>query len=75
MHAQRKNWQPHGRLYLCWSFYCVNGNTKIDLENTQIIRCILSNQEPIIGINSRTQTRKGLVSYYKTNGITSLKKM
>jgi hypothetical protein len=59
---------------LCWSFYCVNDNTKIDLENTQIIRCILSNQEPIIGINSRTQARKGLISYYKTNRITSLKK-
>jgi hypothetical protein len=32
-------------------------------------------QKPIIGINPRTQARKGLISYYKTNGITSLKNM
>jgi len=75
LHAQRKIWQPHGRLSLCQIFYCVNDNTKFDLENTQIIRCILCYQEFVIGINSRTRARKGLISYYKTNGITSLKKM
>ncbi len=73
MHAQRKIWQPHGRLSLCWSFYCVNDNVEIELENIQIMRCILCYQEPIIGINSRTQARKGLIYYYKTNGITSQK--
>jgi hypothetical protein len=26
LHAQRKNWKPHGRTSLCWSFYCVNDN-------------------------------------------------
>jgi len=31
-------------------------------------------QKLVIGINSKTQARKGLISYYKTNGITSLKK-
>jgi hypothetical protein len=75
LHAQRKIWQPHGRLSLCWSFYCVNDNTQIDLENTQIKHCIFCYQEPVIGINLKTQARKGLISYYKTNGITFLKKM
>ncbi len=74
MHAQRKNKQPYGKLSLCWSFYCVNDTVEIDLENTQIMRCILCYQEFVIGINSRTQARKGLISYYKTNGITSLLK-
>jgi hypothetical protein len=27
-------------------------------------------QTPICGINPKTQARKGLISYYKTNGIT-----
>jgi hypothetical protein len=36
--------------------------------------CILYYQELVIGINSRIQAKKGLISYYKTNGITSLKK-
>jgi hypothetical protein len=26
LHAQRKSWQPHGTLYLCWNFYFVNDN-------------------------------------------------
>jgi hypothetical protein len=38
------------------------------------MRCILCYQKPIIRINSRTQARKGLIFYYKKNGITSLKK-
>jgi len=59
---------------LCWIFYCVNDNVKIDLENTQIMRCIICYQELIIGINLRTQARKGLIFYYKTNGIMYLEK-
>ncbi len=38
------------------------------------MRCMLCYQNPVIGINSRTQARKSLIFYYKTNGITSLKK-
>jgi hypothetical protein len=59
---------------LCWSFYCVNENAKVELESTQIMRCILCHQELVIGINPRTQVRKILIFYYKTNGITSLKR-
>jgi hypothetical protein len=36
------------------------------------MHCVLCHQNPIIGINPRIQLRKGLISYYKTNGITSL---
>ncbi len=59
---------------MCWSFYYVKDNTQIDFEYTQIIHCILCYQEPIIGINSKTQGRKGLNFSYKRNGITSFKK-
>jgi hypothetical protein len=71
LHAQRKIWKPHGRTSLCWSFYCVNDNAKVDLINTQIMHCVLCYQNPVIRINPRIQARKGLISYYKTNGITS----
>jgi hypothetical protein len=75
LQVQRKSWQPHLSICLCWSFYCVNDNIEIDLDdNTQIMCCIFCYQELVIGINSRTQARKGLISYYKKNGITSLKK-
>jgi hypothetical protein len=73
LHAQRKIWKPHGRTSLCWSFYCVNDNVEADLVNTQIMHCILYYQKLIIGINPRTQARKGLISYYKTKGITYFK--
>jgi hypothetical protein len=65
LHAQRKNWQSHGRLSLCWRFYCVNDNTRIDLENTQIMHYILCYQELIIRINLKIQARKRLIFYYK----------
>jgi len=38
------------------------------------MRYILCYQELVIKINSKTQARKGLIFYYKTNGITSQKK-
>ncbi len=41
LHVQRKFWKPHGRTSLCWAFYCVNDDTYEDLENSQIMCCIL----------------------------------
>jgi hypothetical protein len=38
------------------------------------MHCIFCYKNPVIGINPRTQARKELISYYKTNGITSLEK-
>jgi len=35
------------------------------------MHCVFCYQNPVIGINPRIQVRKGLISYYKTNGITS----
>jgi hypothetical protein len=38
------------------------------------MHCIFRYQNLVIGINLKTQARKGLISYYKTNGITFFKK-
>jgi hypothetical protein len=73
MHKEKFNNHIYGSLFLCWIFSCVNDNTKIDLENTQIKCCILCYQKLIIGINSKSQVRTWLISYYKTIGITFLK--
>jgi hypothetical protein len=53
---------------------CVNDNTNVDLENPPIIRCILCFDSLVNATDPRTQFRKGLISYYKTNGITFSKK-
>ncbi len=71
LQAQRKSQKPHGRLSLCWNFYRVNDNAKVDLKNTQIMCYIICYQEPIIRINLKIQAKKGLIFYYKTNRITS----
>ncbi len=39
-----------------------------------MMKCFLCHHEPIELCNKRTKSRKGLISYYKTNGITSLEK-
>ncbi len=46
-------------------------DNEVDLENTQIMCWILCYQNPVIGINLKTQANKGLIFYYKTNGVTS----
>ncbi len=71
LHAQRKIQKPHGRTFLCWNLYSINDNAKVNLVHTQTMRYILCYQYPVIGINPKIQARKGVISYYKTNGITS----
>jgi hypothetical protein len=39
-----------------------------------MMKCFLCYHEPIEFCNKRTKSRKGFISYYKTNGITSLEK-
>ncbi len=52
----------------------MNDNVEVDLENTLIMHCIHCYQNLKIGINPKTRMRKRSISYYKTNGITYLKK-
>ncbi len=56
LHVQRKYWKPHGRTLLCWAFYCVNDNTHVDLENTQIMCFVFCHKNVINAINPRAQT-------------------
>ncbi len=48
----------------------------VDLENLQILRCIVycSSLVSFVIINQWTRVIKGLVSYFQSNGITTLKK-
>jgi hypothetical protein len=38
------------------------------------MHCLLCHSQPIVSTNSRKQLKKGLITYYKTNGITCLQK-
>jgi hypothetical protein len=46
----------------------------MNLEQPQVMKCLLCYNAPINVSNPRTQAIKGLISYYETNGITSFKK-
>ncbi len=59
----------------CWAFYYVNDNTNVDLDNPQIMHCILCHKNPINATNLRRQAKSELISYFKKNGISSLKNM
>ncbi len=51
----------------------VNNNKPMDGKIPQIMRCHLCYKKPML-CNPRIKLRKGLISYYKTNGISTLKK-
>jgi hypothetical protein len=59
LHAQRLFWKPHNRNVLCWEFYCVNDNTKVDLTTFQVMHCILCLKIPIFLFKSKNQARRG----------------
>jgi hypothetical protein len=51
----------------------VNNNKPKDGKNPQVIRCHLCYKTPLLH-NPKTKLRKGLMEYYKTNGILALEK-
>jgi hypothetical protein len=57
---------------ICWAFYVVNDNKPMDAKIPQVMRIHLCYDTHVL-YNPRTKTRKGLISYYKTNGILTLK--
>ncbi len=74
LQIQRKKWRPHNRNVLCWSFYYVNDNLKINLDVLQMMRCLLCNFQFVFFVNLRKQLREGLISCYKTSSTTCLQK-
>jgi hypothetical protein len=63
-------WKPHGRNALCWAFYVVNDNTQVDDKVLQVMHYMICHNEYVPFI-AKTNLRKGVISYLKTNGITS----
>jgi hypothetical protein len=74
LQTKRKKWHPNNKNACCGSFYCVNDNSKVNLDVPQMIRCLLCHFQLVVSMNSRKRLRKGLVTYYKTSGITCLQK-
>jgi hypothetical protein len=52
----------------------MNDGVEVDNKALQLMRCHVCYPNQIKITNSKTQLRKGIISYFKNNGITSLKK-
>jgi hypothetical protein len=70
LHIQ-KMWGGHNKNIL---FYCVSDGKEVEKVSHQIMRCILCYVNLVNVLNLRTKERKGFITYYKTCGITILKK-
>ncbi len=55
-------------------FFYVNNNKEVDCNNSQIMHFIICYNNLVDASSFKTQTRKGLISYYKINGITTFNK-
>jgi hypothetical protein len=55
LHAQIKLWKFHRKMLLCWALYCVNDNTNVDLEISQIMCFVHCHKNLINAINPRAQ--------------------
>ncbi len=73
MHSQNKLWKLEGRNAL-WFLFCINDSKPLNLEHPQVMKCLLCYNAPMNVSNPRRHARKGLISYYQTNGITSLER-
>jgi hypothetical protein len=74
LHAQRLFWKLKGRNAICWAFYVLNDNKLMDGKVPQIMRCHLC-YKTLVLYNPKINLRKGLISYCKSNGISTLKNM
>jgi hypothetical protein len=52
----------------------MNDNKEVNVIVLQIMHCILCHNNPILNVNLKTQTKKGLIIYNTTNDITPLRK-
>ncbi len=55
-------------------FYYINDGVEVDNKKIQLMRCHVCYYNQITITNSKTQLRKGIISYSKNNGIRTLKK-
>jgi hypothetical protein len=49
-HAQRSFWKENIINVLCWAFYCINDDKKVDMITFQTMCCILCNNNPILNL-------------------------
>jgi hypothetical protein len=59
---------------ICWGFFVMNNGLHVDLVNLQMLQCIICRLEQAIKdvLVQIFTLHKGLITYNKVNGITSM---
>jgi hypothetical protein len=74
--CSKKNVEKHNISTNCWVFYCLNDGKDVDGGSPQIMRCMYFYTNHVHApIPSTKKGKKNLITYYKTYGITTLKKL
>lgn len=76
MEVQVLLWKLHNNTSICLNFFVINDNLLINLENPQMLWCIVyisQHASSNILNQSNSNIKKGLIKYSKTNGITLMK--
>jgi hypothetical protein len=76
LHEQRLKWRLHGKNSPTWGFSYVNDELVVDVKVPQVMHYMLCYDRLVnhVILEQITKLRKGLVSYFKSNGIITLKK-
>lgn len=73
LNVQINKWKNHNRNAICWAFYCINDNQKVDVKVSQTMRCILCYNNLVLNVIYKLKQGK-VYLYNTTNGIIALKK-
>jgi len=74
LHVQKKYGEGIIGMQFVGFFYCVNDDKEVNPGNPQIMRYLFCYGSIVHTLNPNTKERKGRITYYRTNGITTLKK-
>jgi hypothetical protein len=75
LRQQRFLWKPHSYTSFTWAFLKVNNNQPMDFDHNQIMKILCHVDFVDLEIlPMHTKCKKGLITYHKTNGITTMKK-
>jgi hypothetical protein len=66
LHEHIISCKPQGINLFCWTFFCVDGRSKLDMDIPQLICCVIfyNNLMSFAIFNQRTRLKKGIVFYF-----------
>ncbi len=74
LHDKRLFLKPNSKMFCVEHFIVLMITKKLTLTTPQVMCCILCHNNLILNLNPKTQTRRRLIIYNRTNDLTTLSK-